>query len=110
MSLDNRTRNRKSHSHAVAFGREKGCEDCGWVSKPNARVAYLDMEHAIIASPKLDGQLPLTIVDEPHGLNGIENEIDQHLLNLDAIRPNAGVFDHLRRGEIRGSAVLNLQR
>src|SRR5262245_54587670 len=88
MGLDDRTADGQPHAHPVLFGREKGLEYL--VGKVDAPATIADfglyrIPHS--AHPDLDSLVAGTSI---HRIHAVADEIDQNLLNLDAIERDKG--------------------
>src|SRR5579864_1094657 len=87
MALDDGTADGKSDSHTVVLGciksLKKSVHSLG--IKADARILY-DEPHLIVCAPfRSDLQLPWTIVHGAHGVRGVLEQIQDHLLKLDAV-------------------------
>src|SRR5271156_1758293 len=87
MTLDNGTTDRQTDSHAAAFGRIKGIEECLGALRLEAyaRVFYTQAD-VILAFPLgPDDHLPRPILDVAHRVRRVQAEVQDHLLKLHAI-------------------------
>src|ERR1700694_4698454 len=83
--LDNRPRNRQSQPHAIVFARDE------WLKQPAGNIAGNsrsnigdgDLDHVVIESPRRQGDLPRFLIG--HRLKRIADQVDDHLLDLDAV-------------------------
>src|SRR5580698_8503693 len=77
----------KSDSHAVVFGCIKGLKKSvhSLGIKADARILYGESHLIVCASFRSDLQLPGTIVHAAHGVRGVLEQIQDHLLKLDAV-------------------------
>src|SRR5450432_518381 len=87
MALDYRTADGKSDSHAVVLGcikrMKKSVHSLG--IKADARILYGEPHLIVCASIRSDLQLPWTIVHGAHSVRGVLEQIQDHLLKLDAV-------------------------
>src|SRR5579864_5605061 len=87
MTLDYRTTDGKSDSHAVVLGciksLKKSVHSLG--IKADARIPYDEPHLIACASFRSDLQLPWTIIHGSHGVRGVLEQIQDHLLKLDAV-------------------------
>src|ERR1700677_4215473 len=87
MTLNNGTTDRQTDSHAAAFGRIEGIEErlCALRFEAHARVLYTQAD-VILAFPLgPDDQPARPILDTAHRVRGVQAEVQDHLLKLDAI-------------------------
>ena len=87
MGFDDRAADGQTHAHAVWLGREEAVEQAVEVLRDDSRAAVLDgaaqchgMRHG---GP--DGDPALCASRLLHGLYGVDDEVDNHLLELDAV-------------------------
>ena len=94
MGLDDRAADRQSHAHAARLGGEEGPEQTVRVLRVDAGSGVDDLDRHLIGLNRLrsDQQLALPLGDRRHGLNGVDRQIDDDLLELDPIA------DHWRQG------------
>src|SRR5580698_7438177 len=87
MALDYRTTDGKPDSHAVVLGCIKNLKESFHSLRVKADARILDGEaHVIVCvSFRSDLQLPRTIVHGAHGVRGVLEQIQDHLLKLDAV-------------------------
>src|SRR6267154_612566 len=87
MALDYGTTDGKSDSHAVVLGciksLKKSVHSLG--INADARILYGEPHLIVCASFRSDLQLPWTIVHGAHGVRGVLEQIQDHLLKLDAV-------------------------
>src|SRR3984957_3202752 len=84
--LDNRPRNRQSQPHAIVFIRDE------WLKQPAGNIVGNstpnigdgDLDHVVIESPRRQGDLPRFLIG--HRLKRIADQVDDHLLDLNAVR------------------------
>src|SRR4029453_12040173 len=90
--VDNRTRNRQSQPHAVMFARDE------WLKQPTGNIVGNtrsnigdgDLDHVVIEGFRRHGDLPGCLIC--HRLKRIADQIDDHLLDLNAVQQsNPGV-------------------
>src|SRR5262249_22372007 len=89
MGLNDRTTNGESEAQAVAFGGDEGLEqaiDAVW-SDSGARVAYQDLNVIRVATCGQRDRPP-DRRDPGHGIAGIQEQVHENLLQLDAIAKN----------------------
>src|SRR5580704_4169306 len=87
MALDYGTTDGKSDSHAVVLGCIKSLKKsvhCLGI-KADARILYGEPHLIVCASFRSDLQLPWTIVHGAHGVRGVLEQIQDHLLKLDPV-------------------------
>src|SRR5579864_7477760 len=87
MTLDYRTTDGKSDSHAVVLGCIKSLKKSvhSLRIKADARILYGEPNLIVCASFRSDLQLPGAIVHGAHGVRGVLEQIQDHLLQLDAV-------------------------
>src|SRR5438128_5988225 len=102
MRLDDRAADRQSHTHAAGLGGVEGAEELVNRVRLDTDAGVVYRYHQLIALvwPRSNDQLPQPIADGRHGLDAVHDEIEDHLLQLYAIRK--------RLGQLRGE--LQLQR
>jgi len=84
--LYDRPADRESHAHAVLLGGEEGAEQAFGVAvrKSDAAVAHLDDDVCALL-PTVDTDLPMIHRSMLHRLLGVDDQIDQHLVELVAV-------------------------
>src|SRR6267154_1876274 len=89
MALDDGTADGKSDSHAVVLSCIKSLKQSvhSLGIKADARILYSEPHLIVCAAFCSDPQLPGTIVHDAHGVRGVSEQIQDHLLKLDAV-PN----------------------
>src|SRR5580700_6213643 len=87
MALDYGTTDGKSDSHAVVLGCIKSLKQSvhSLGIKAHARILYGEPHLIVCASFRSDLQLPGTIVHGAHGVRCVLEQIQDHLLKLDAV-------------------------
>src|SRR5580698_293462 len=87
MALDYGTTDGKSDSHAVVLGCIKGLKESvhNLGIKADARIPYGEPHLIVFASFRSNLQLPGPIVHGAHGVRGVLEQIQDHLLKLDAV-------------------------
>src|SRR3954471_8268927 len=86
MGLDDRTADREAHSHAAGFRGVERVEDPLHVfgANPAPRVGDCNEYAAVALELGADGE-HAGVVHGGHGLHGIRDQVEEHLLELDAI-------------------------
>src|SRR6266481_4419966 len=87
MALDYGTTDGKSDPHAVVLGCIKSLKKSvhSFGIKADARILYGEPHLIVCASFRSDLQLPWTIVHGAHGVRGVLEQIQDHLLKLYAV-------------------------
>src|SRR5580698_7420119 len=87
MALDYRTTDGKPDSHAIVLGCIKSLKKSVQTLriKADASVLYGELHLIVCAAFCSDPQLPWTIIDCAHGVRGVLEEIQDHLLKLDPV-------------------------
>src|ERR1700733_5477008 len=91
MRFDDRTANGQAHAGALILGSVEGIKDFFrllW-HKPHAGIADRDQELTIVVLPGLDRKFTYS-AHIFHGLNAIENQVHEYLLQLDTIGQDPG--------------------
>ena len=87
MRLDDRAADREPHPQPARLGGEIGLEEPlgrgGGQSPPG--IVHHDLRHAVGAPRGLHLDLPPPHARFPDGVDGVLDEVDEHLLDLDAI-------------------------
>src|SRR5689334_17074037 len=86
MAFDDRAADGEADTHSTGLGRVECAEQPihGARIEPDADILYGE-RHAILAQFGPNHQLATTILDGIHRLDGIHDEIEDHLLELHAI-------------------------
>jgi hypothetical protein len=87
VSLDDRPANGQAHPQALRLGRVEGLEQAVrtlWV-QPRTGIAHGDEHAARGTRLSADPQLPRPLVDASHGFDRVEDQVQDHLLQLDAV-------------------------
>src|SRR5438067_8653975 len=86
MTLDNRATDRKAYSHAATLGGVECVEEPVGVTgvEPGSRITHAHVYTSSVGAGG-DHQLPRTICDGAHGIARIQQQVDDHLLELDAV-------------------------
>src|SRR5436190_3681716 len=86
MGFDDRAADGKAHPKTVGFGGEKGFEHLldGLSRQPAALVVDGGSEHAVVVHGGANQNLAITVAAVAHRFKGVEQEVEQDLLNLDA--------------------------
>src|SRR6266404_5613039 len=95
MILNNRAADPETHPHSLRLGRMKSLKKPRTVSAAEAYpgIAYLDQRRRLalqFTDAGLNPQSSLSIRNPRHCFNGVLNQVQQHLLQLDAVPPDAG--------------------
>src|SRR5262249_2021674 len=87
LALDDGAAHKPTGSHTTGLGGEKGCEQFLRVADGEADPVILHGQAHITTfiTFSSDDQLAWTIVDIAHGLRGVQEEVEHHLLQLDAV-------------------------
>jgi hypothetical protein len=123
MTLDDRAADGQADAHAAALGRVEGLEEAVHAPRVEAHPRILHGQPRAIAFASLgpDHQLPRTVLDGAHRLRGVQEQVQDDLLELHAVardgrkflrefRPQdhpaplefaAGQRDHLPRGLVQ---------
>src|SRR6266446_6207256 len=107
MSFDDRTTDRQPHPQTAALGRIEGLKEvlviCWRQSRP--RILHSD-EHAVLPVLSRANQQPSrSLADAAHCFNGVDDQVEDHLLQLDPISLNER--QALRELRLRRDAVLH---
>jgi hypothetical protein len=86
MTLHNRATDGEAYSHAAALGRVEGVEESvGVVSiESDARITDAQVYISCLDAGD-DHELSRTIFDSAHGIARVQQQIEDHLLKLDAV-------------------------
>ena len=84
MRLDDRTTDSKAHAHPFLFRREKGFEYSVQVFNAASAIADLDLD-SVIVWPVHTHPHDFVALQGVHCVHPVPNEVDQDLLDLDAI-------------------------
>src|SRR4051794_38428770 len=87
MRFDNRATDRQSHPQTAGLRRVEGVEDAieTFRGQPRARVLHLDENTVWCSLSGGDKHLSGSVRDRTHCLDRIDNQVEDHLLQLDAI-------------------------
>ena len=90
MRLDDRTADRQSHAHAIRLGRVECVEESVQALRLQSRAPILHGDAHAVCSICLgaDQQLPRPLVRSAHRFDGVEDQVEHHLLKLDPISRN----------------------
>src|ERR1700741_3799759 len=90
VGFDDRAADREPHAHPFGLGREEGGEEAVEVRRgpPGTRIRHFDEYLVRRASAGGHVQLARSVVYLVHRLDRVEDQIQDHLLELDAIRRN----------------------
>jgi hypothetical protein len=92
MSLDDRATDRQTYPHAGGLCREECVEQCIQMRSINAGPVVNNRNQHTVASVSLrsDGQRILATADIRHCLNAVDDEVDDHLLQLNLVACDRG--------------------
>src|SRR6266567_9137276 len=95
MILDNRAADPETHPHSLRLGRVKSLKKPRAVSAAEAYagIAHLDDDRPLaiqFSGAGLDPQSSLAVGVPRHCFSGVLNQVQQHLLQLDAVPPDDG--------------------
>src|SRR5689334_7194155 len=92
MSLDDRAADRKTHAQSSGLGAEEWLEDAvpTAVRNSNAAVLHGNYHPLLFINVRLDSQFTGAARDTLHGFRTVQDQIDDHLLKLDAIGEHRG--------------------
>ena len=87
VGLDNRAADRQSHAHSFRFCRKESGEEMIETVRiePRARISHGDQQILLVIFFGADHQLSRPIARPAHGFDGIDNQIEYHLLQLYSI-------------------------
>jgi hypothetical protein len=87
MTLDNGAADGEANPHTVALGRVERLEKSVRILRLKTHTGILHGQAHTIAflSFRFDHQLPRPILDAAHGVYGVQEQVQDHLLELDAI-------------------------
>ena len=90
MSLDDRTADRKSHTHPVGLGGVERVEQALTIlrAQPRAGVSHGDEDPTRILHGA-DEKLSRPVTDAAHRFDSVDDQVEDHLLQLDCISLNA---------------------
>ena len=85
MRLHDRPADRQADAHAVLLGCHEGLEQLRGddSTMPGARILNADLDEAVVGRRGRDCQRANRTVD--HGVDRVADQVDEHLLNLDAV-------------------------
>ena len=94
VGLDNRAADRQPHAHALRLGCIEGGEEMVETLRiqPRARISHCDQHALRFIFPRADQQLSRPLADSTHGFDGVDDQIENHLLQLDPISQNERHF------------------
>ena len=95
MTLNNRAADPEAHPHTLRLGRVKSLKKPRGFSAAEAYagIAHFDRDRPLaiqFSGAGLDLQSSLSVRNPRHCFNGVLNQVQQHLLQLDAVPPDAG--------------------
>jgi hypothetical protein len=87
MSFHDRAAQRETHTGSASLGCEEGVENPGGVACADAiaSIFYRDENVVPIGTLRTNGDDAVADKDVPHRLDGISEEIQEHLLHLQVI-------------------------
>src|SRR5215470_4979304 len=89
MSLNDRAADRQPHTHSLRFGRVEGFEQA-WQAlrrQPRPGIPYPDAHAFRLVGFRTDQQFAPAVTVAAHRLDGVDDQVDHHLLNLQPIAP-----------------------
>jgi hypothetical protein len=89
MGFDDRTADRQSHAYPVGLGRVEWVEEALETlrAQSGTRISHND-EHAVRLLHSADHQLAGPLAGVAHRFDGVDDQVDDNLLQLDAIASN----------------------
>jgi hypothetical protein len=105
--IDNRSANREPHTHAVGLGGVERVKHTVKTlrTKSRAGILHCDEHGARGLLSSADQQLPRPLGNAAHRLDGVEDQIENYLLELDSVYSNER--QTLRELRLRRDAVLH---
>src|SRR5574343_1180171 len=107
VELDDRAADGQPDAHALGLGGVERGENLFHVllGQPVTLVGDGDLQHAVVDLPRVQGQLPAFERHVAHRLDAVLDQIEQHLLDHDAVDDDVGqmlrqVEDDLRAGAL----------
>src|SRR6516165_8804299 len=89
MSLNDRARDRQAHTHSLRLGRVEGFKEA-WEAlrrQPRPGIPYPDAHAFRLVGFRTDLQFAPAVTVAAHRLDGVDDQVDQHLLDLHPIAP-----------------------
>ena len=112
MCLDDRAADRQSHAHTIGLGRVECVEEPVQALRLQSRAPIPHSDAHAVRSVLLsaDQQLARPLVRSAHRFDGVEDQVEHHLLKLDPISPNKRQAVEARRANcapLAGKSHLN---
>ena len=85
MRIDDGAANRQPHAHSVFFRRKESFEDSVWILQAGAGIPHLDQDGFRAGLFRTNEEFPGTVHDRVHGLDRVEKQVENQLLQLHAI-------------------------
>ena len=92
MGLDDRSADCQTHAHAIRFRREEGLEYAFCILESPALIHDLNANLLVHGPEGADFKRPSALLRRTQRFDCIADEIDEDLLNLNAIDVNHGKF------------------
>src|SRR6516164_6030734 len=89
MSLNDRAADRQAHTHSLRLGRVEGFKEA-WEAlrrQPWPGIPYPDAHAFRLVGFRADQQFAPAVTVAAHRLDGVDDQVDHHLLNLHPITP-----------------------
>src|SRR5215471_11187180 len=89
VSLNDRTADRQAHTHALRLGRVEGFKQA-WEARrrqPRPGIPHGDAHAFRLVGFRADLQFARAVTVAAHRLDGVDDQVDHHLLNLHPIAP-----------------------
>jgi len=99
MDLDDRAANREPHARAIRFGCVEGIEHVvarGRI-KPRTGIPHFHEYIAQLASAGDDRQFARSVGLPAHRLDGVDDQIEDHLLQLDSVETGTSTTRLMRK-------------
>jgi hypothetical protein len=106
MVLDDRAADRQPHPQAARLGRVERLEDTLGIGLRQTwtRIAYRDQHPVRLGFAGADQQFARSLADFAHRFNGIHDQVQDHLLQLDSVSGNAR--QTLRQSHLHRNAMV----
>src|SRR6516162_559264 len=89
MSLNDRAADRQAHTHSLRLGRVEGFKEA-WEAlrcQPRPGIPHPDAHAFRLVGFRIDLQFAPAVTVAAHRLDGVNDQVDHHLLNLHPIAP-----------------------
>ena len=89
VSLNDRAADRQAHTHALRLGRVEGFKEA-WEAlrrQPRPGIPHTDAHAFRLIGFRTDLQFATAVTVAAHRLDGVDDQVDHHLLNLHPIAP-----------------------